>query len=72
MEKRLTALKMERLLKGIKQIDLTRVTGISNVRISGFENDYPSVRISPDEKRQLADALGVPVRKLFPEEEKSN
>jgi len=65
-EKKISALKRERLLRGIQQKDLSFKTRISASSISNFE----AGRWDPNErdKKLLAEALGVPVRKLFPKE----
>ena len=56
-------LKEVRCKKGLRLVDLSKMTGVSIGWIWSIENDVPS-RI--ETKKKLAKALNVPVQELFP------
>lgn len=64
MRASISRFKRERFLRGFKQVDLMRKTGIYNNKISLIENGL--LIPTREEKEKLAEALGVPVGKLFP------
>lgn len=61
----MTKLKKLRLLGGINQFKLANMAGVHQSRISLIENHL--VHATDDEKKRLAQALGVTVDKIFPE-----
>lgn len=63
----MTEFKKQRFLKQVKQITLTKMTGISNVTISHIENGY--FRPGPKIAEKLSKAMGISVEKLFPKGE---
>jgi len=63
---RMTEFKKQRFLKGIKQVELMEMTGISNTYISWIENGY--MKPKTEEKMKLAKAMKIPVNELFPED----
>lgn len=67
MERKITPLKYERIIRGVTQMELTRKTGLCNSMISAIERG----RYVPSEthKQTLAEALGVSIKKLFPKGE---
>jgi len=65
MRNRLTPLKKARMLKGLNQYDVACRTNITQPRLSLIENGYCEPKT--EEKRILANILGVPVEELFPE-----
>ena len=60
-----TELRRQRSLKGIEQLELMKISGVSNSRISLIENGWwnPTAK----EKAKLSKALRIPQKKLFPE-----
>lgn len=67
-KKKVTALKIERVSRGLKQIDVAVEARIPTQYFSGFETG----RLEPDQaqKEAIARVIGIPVKKLFPELEK--
>jgi len=58
-------LKKTRFFKEVSQFRLGVATGVSPSKLSLIENDLASPK--PDEKKRIADFLGVPVEEIFPE-----
>ena len=54
--------------KGMQQIDLAKVVGVSQPFMHDLENNRRGAR--PDTYKRIADALGVSERELFEDEEK--
>ena len=54
--------------KGMQQIDLAKVVGVSQPFMHDLENNRRGAR--PDTYKRIADALGVSERELFDDEEK--
>jgi transcriptional regulator with XRE-family HTH domain len=63
-------LKAVRLMKDLRQYELSNLSGISQPRISLIEKER--VKASEDEKQKLAQALGASVEQIFPNEGGSN
>lgn len=65
-----TALKIERVKKGVKQWRLAALVGISQTELSHYETGRR--RCPADLKHKIANVLDVPVEQAFPiEEEKA-
>ena len=60
-----SALKVERIKRGIKAIRLAKMTGINPSQISRIENRW--VEAKEEEKEAIAKAMKVPVSVLFSE-----
>ena len=54
-----------RKLRGLKQSDLAAKVGLSRTHISSLEAPNMPTRISPESLFDIADVLGVPVKKLL-------
>jgi len=63
----LTQLKLERMQKNIKQWSLASIAGISQAELSNYELGHR--RCPAGIRRKIAEALELPVEKLFPNEE---
>jgi len=63
--KMLSSLKRNRLLQGKTQYDLMLKSGVHQTLISLFESGYR--KPNENQKKQLAQALKMPKRELFPE-----
>jgi len=57
----ISLIRLERLKRGLRQIDLWQETGIPQWRISLIEN---GMRPLPDERKRLSDFLGIPEEKI--------
>ena len=55
-----------RAARRITQLDLQIQTGITQTRISQFENGI--IQPPPEAKQKIASVLGLPVAKVFPNE----
>ena len=64
MERKITPLKYEMFMRGIKQKDMAMRTGICASAVSSFVNNV----LTPTEKQMelIAKVVGVPVKKIFP------
>jgi len=60
-------LKETRFFKEVSQFRLGVATGVSPSKLSLIENDLASPK--PEEKKRIADFLGVPVEEIFQEVE---
>jgi transcriptional regulator with XRE-family HTH domain len=60
-------LKEIRFFKEVSQFRVGVATGISPSKLSLIENDLASPK--PDEKKRIADFLGVSIEEIFPEVE---
>ncbi len=60
-------LKEVRKQKGLRLVDLSKMTGVSIGWIWAMENDVPSTM---EVKKRLATILNVPVCEIFPSEDK--
>lgn len=58
-------LKAHRLLSGKSQDQLALESGISQTKISRYENGY--LRLKTEDKERLAAAFGIDLKELFPE-----
>jgi transcriptional regulator with XRE-family HTH domain len=61
---RLTEIKLERLRRGLRQLELAQLTGISRCRLSEIECGWIAPRA--DELERIARALDVPLACLSP------
>lgn len=61
----LTPLKLARLQRGLRQMDVALKLGISPARISFFETGL--MQPPDDIKKQLSELLDCPMSELFPE-----
>jgi transcriptional regulator with XRE-family HTH domain len=67
-ELKITKFKLERISQAIKQVDLSRMTGIPGVYLSKYESGRHIP--SREDQRKIAEALNVPIKKIFPPDEK--
>lgn len=65
----LTPLRRERILRQMSLYDVRARTGMSVSKLSLVERGIE--RVSEDEKKRLAKALGVRLEEIFPEKETS-
>lgn len=64
-----TALKLERVRKGIRQWRLAQLAGISQTELSHYE--VGRRRCPADLRHKIADVLEMPIDTLFPKEEEN-
>jgi len=64
MKIQISPLKYERVIRGVRQCDLAAAVGIHFTLLSQIEAGRRLPK--PEDKKNLAKALGVPIEKLFP------